>query len=181
MKSPFDFSTLLRFVRPATDKHRELRAREQELLRQREVVMYAKTNRADVKAFVERWIDAKAAVYPRMLQDQMKQFLVSPATLDTPSRLDAFSPAGAVQPFGQALQGSDFDVLMCGLMGDSLKATLLATVEGMRWENEGLPMSERQAELSRLDVELAAVTRDIATLEADAERAGIRLHEVPPL
>ena len=78
---------------------------------------------------------------------------------------------GMIQP-----EAVDLEFSLLAILGDTLRAPLIKTVETMPWPSEpGLPMNKRPEELSRLDSEISELEKELSEIQKQAAEAGIQV------
>ncbi|MFO1217654.1 MAG: hypothetical protein U1E89_04635 [Burkholderiaceae bacterium] len=176
----FDLSTIGSLLRRATKSLSEqlaaLRTEIDRLERERDAVKYAPAARADVKVFVESWVQRCGSTYGDVLQAALREVIRAPHTMQDERRaglsLSIVMPAG----FGEAANARDFDVALCALFGPQLVKALHKALDESIWPDEGLPLVERQRRLEEIDQRLVDLRAQEQGLLDEAQAAGVVLN-----
>jgi len=173
----FDFKGLRSAIKSLGERHRRLADALETLGRQREDIAAAPSNRADIAAAVDLWVDSQAAGYRIALQQRL-QALGRRGPLETmddaPSHLHKLL---SLDPSPRARVDSAFPApeALALLFGDSIKSALRAEIERLEIPGEGLPARQRRAEIDKLDAQIAAAEEQLEALRKEGAAVGIRL------
>ncbi|TWO71908.1 hypothetical protein FN976_07915 [Caenimonas sedimenti] len=133
---------------------------------ERQAIFGGPAARADVKAMLSKWIDAKAAAFPGALRGRLASFIQTPSTLLN-ERL-----------VRQEIALPDVDTVLCAALGDQLKVALAKAVdEIVEWPvgPPGLPLAQRGAAVDKVDEKIAALDAERNDLIERARDAGLML------
>ncbi|MDP1649651.1 MAG: hypothetical protein Q8M01_15825 [Rubrivivax sp.] len=155
---------------------RKRRAQLEALRRERDLVAAAPAAREDIKAALRAYIGAGGERYTVLLQRALAPLVAKPIMLADPERVaGVFGLVAATAPQGNPTPRG-FDMVLSSLAAELTVAALDRAVDGMAWPApEGLPMAQRQAELTRLDGLIAKLEAEEENVAAQARDAGLML------
>ncbi len=168
-------AALRRTVQGIGDQAAQLNTEVEELARQRDAIRYAPATKADIKAAIGQWLDARAAGYEAGLRESLLPFIRQPAQLQGPQFAQAFRVLSAGQPYGSDLPTGELDRVFSFLFKDQLKATLTRTIDAMEWPDAGLPADQRAAALQELDSRIDAKRAQLDLLRRQLVETGVSI------
>ncbi len=151
------------------------------LVAQREAVATATPARQDMFDAIDARLEADAARYRRELHNAFGVLAMQPLLLDTRLGPDhgtydidllALASGHGRAPGPEAASAAGLALLAGAMIRESLHREVGDFLAG---KTEGLPLTERRAELARLDAEIAAKREELNNLVAEAAAAGVTL------
>lgn len=143
--------------------------------RRREDLLTAPLCKADVVELLHEYIDCVAPQYPAILKKAFAGVLREGTALK-PELVGSFIHGGLLaategpQP-GHAANTEALHRGLLFLLRDPIKVALRDAIDQMEWpSNPGLPRKEREAELKRLDREIAALQSKLHELDDEKQR-----------
>ena len=175
----FDLSPIRKAVRDVAARVRELRGELEKLRRERDTIETAPAARADVKAVLQRQVQAGGERYAELLRGHIEPLIRNTKLLSDPQRAaGTFSMVGATARRDATPTPQSTDLVFYAVAGELVSAALGRVVDAMEWPgDEGLPMAQRAAKLAELDRRIADLTGQEQQLVADANDAGLTLLE----
>lgn len=171
----FDFASLMRPLQGLKSRAGALGEEITALNALRNRVQSAPATRADVKAMLAHWVDAKAAGFAGSFAATIREFVNRPALMQGHGRVHQVVSLISRASMAGDTESSQLDRTMCALFGPQVKQALIAVVDAMEWPEEGLPLAERAKEIDRIDQLLEKLQGELAGLTRQAAAAGINL------
>lgn len=174
----FDFLSIKSTVESVVKKHEDLSKNiledESKLMR----ISTAPMHRDDIKALIDKWIDLQSQIFSQRVIGALKvgDFRVVRAlNVSDDYYLKGFDP---LQKESLVDGPEVIQAMFCATQKEGMRRALHEAVDAMEWDNEGLPLSKRRAEVGKMEAAVAAKRKDIEVLVADAEAAGIDLNRL---
>lgn len=164
----FDFLKIGQSVRAISDKYRLLLKELDEVRAEIPKVLYAPTNKADLRVTVDRWVEKSKADFALAVVTQVTKRNSSGE--NKPYDL-GFLPL--VKTDSGEVTANTMDIVMCAVFGDQIKRAIVSAIDDMPWPDEGLAQAARAEQLARLRKRETELSSEIAELLKNAETAGI--------
>lgn len=156
-----DLMGLRKGAQDFASRMRTVRARREELQREREDVLTAPANRADVKAIFSRWIGGAQDRYMRNLQQHMAVLIRKPKQFEQPESLDNYVAVCAIQQGMSPATTRSMDSALAALLGPMLQKNLFEMIDHMEWPGpEGLPLVARAERVEQIDREIEKLSAE---------------------
>lgn len=175
----FDLSAIRKSVRDVAARVRELRGEIEQLRRERDIIETAPSARADVKAALQRQVQAGSERYAELLRDHLEPMIRNVRLLSDPKRAaGSFSMVGATARRDATPTPQSTDLVFYAVAGELVSTALGRVVDAMEWPgDEGLPMAQRAVKLADLDRRIADLVAQEQQLVADASDVGLILED----
>ena len=165
----FDLSAIRKSVRDVAARVRELRHN----------IETAPAARADVKAALQRQVQAGGDRYAELLRDHLEPMIRNVRVLGDPQRAGgSFSMVGATARRDAVPTPQSTDLVFYAVAGELVSAALGRVVDAMEWPgDEGMPLAQRAAKLAELDRRIADLVSQEQQLVAEANDVGLILED----
>lgn len=172
----FDFQFFAKSLKGFAAELSQVRNNIETLEREREDILYAPACRSDVIAGMTAWAERRRVEYAGHLEKILRTFINVPGAVSDPAQVDAQLRTTGLSGDQIGLHHIEVDLAMAGLFGNLLKDSLQKTIDALPWPaNAGLPMSQRDGEVAKIDAQLIKLRATEAKLVNDAKSAGINV------
>jgi uncharacterized protein len=170
-----DFSLFSRSIKSFATDLQKLRRDIELLEREREDVLFAPANRADVKAALGAWIQRRQAAYRDRFAIVVAR-LQNDAQMSTdPHAVDRHMQTTPLLSTAGHVAAVDLDTAMAGMCAEQMQAALQEALNGKWPEGEGLPNAEREAAVAKIDAKLQKLRKQHDDLVAEAAKHGLQV------
>lgn len=166
----FDFLNLGKSIQAIQTKHNALVQDLQQVQSEIVIVTNSRTNRKDVYATVETWVQESASKFaPAMADRLLNNFNLGEVTPYKPGFF------GVVRQESGETNISNMDSCLCAVFPEQITAAIKGAIAQMPWPDEGLPKAERAAKIEKLRAREIEIRVQLTELQKNAEAAGIEL------